>query len=190
MSILRIRILGDPVLRKKCRAVDRLTREDRQLVEDMIETMEDANGAGLAAPQVGVSRRIIVVKDEDDEPLAIVNPKITMRSREIDCSAEGCLSLPGLQADVRRPREVTVRGRGIDGKPLEFAGEELGGRALSHEVDHLDGKLYTDLMEPDTLAWITHRTDEETGEEETVLEPTTVEEAQAYYRMRARRRRG
>jgi len=112
MAVLRIRLLGDPVLRKKCRAVDRITKEDRQLIDDMIETMEEADGAGLAAPQVGVTRKIIVVHDQRDRPTAIINPKIVSRSNEIVCGAEGCLSLPRLQAEVKRPQEAVVRGRG------------------------------------------------------------------------------
>jgi peptide deformylase len=189
MAVLRIRILGDPVLRRKCRAVDRITKEDRRLVDDMIETMEGADGAGLAAPQVGVTRRIIVVHDEQDRPTAIINPKLLSRSNEIVCGVEGCLSLPRLQAEVKRPKEAVVRGRGIDGKPIEITGVDIRGRALFHELDHLEGRLYIDAMEPDTLSWITHREDEETGEEEVVLEPTTVEGAEARFRLLAARRR-
>jgi len=189
MAVLRIRLLGDPVLRKKCRAVDRITKEDRQLIDDMIETMEEADGAGLAAPQVGVTRKIIVVHDQRDRPTAIINPKIVSRSNEIVCGAEGCLSLPRLQAEVKRPQEAVVRGRGVNGKPLEIAGSDIRGRAILHELDHLDGRLYIDVMEPDTLSWITHREDEETGEEEVVLEPTTLEEAEARFRLLARRQR-
>lgn len=190
MAILRIRLLGDPVLRKRCTAVKRLTPEDRQLIRDMIETMEDAEGAGLAAPQVGAARRIIVVRDDHERPVAVVNPKIVSRSSEVVTSQEGCLSLPGLVAEVTRPKEVVVRGRKPNGKPETLESTDLMGRALCHEIDHLDGRLYIDVMEPDSLAWIVRRTNKETGEQETTLEPTTVEEAREHFRgLRARRKR-
>ena len=186
MAILPIRIWGDPVLKKRAAAVDRLTPQDKKLIEDMIETMLEADGAGLAAPQVGVSKRIFVFRRGEDVH-AIINPKIIHRDgRKI--GDEGCLSIPGAQAKVERAARVTVTGRDEKGKALMLEcedGEEQGRAAtcVQHELDHLDGVLYVEKAVPETLSWLIEAVDEE-GEE--ILEMVEVEanEILAAYKRR------
>ena len=175
MATLPIRIWGDPVLKKRASAVDRLTTHDKQLIADMIETMVEADGAGLAAPQVGVSKRIFVFRRGEDIHV-IINPKIIHRDgRKI--GDEGCLSIPGVQAKVERAARVTITGRDDKGKVLTLDcedGEEQGRAAtcVQHELDHLDGVLYVEKAQPETLSWLIEATDEE-GEE--IIETVAVE---------------
>ena len=110
----------------------------------MLETMRAADGVGLAAPQVGVLRRLVVVEVEEGKPIFLINPEITYTSGEQE-GTEGCLSVPGRAGVVRRPQKVTVKATGRDGKPLEITGTDLLARAFCHGIDHLDGKLYTDI---------------------------------------------
>ncbi len=137
---------NDPVLRKVCRPVDKITPRIKQLLADMLETMRDADGVGLAGPQVGVLRRVIVVETEPGQTYMLVNPEITESSGE-QVGDEGCLSLPGESGCVRRPMKVKVRALGTDGKEVEIEGEGLLARAFCHEIDHLDGILYPDRAE-------------------------------------------
>ena len=145
MAIRKIRTMGDKILTKKCRQVEEVTPRIRQLVEDMLDTMYDACGVGLAAPQVGILKRIVVI-DVGEGPLVMVNPQVVKTSGS-QTGDEGCLSVPGKAGTVTRPDEVTVRFMGEDGEWYELEGRELLARAICHECDHLDGKLYIDIVE-------------------------------------------
>ena len=133
-----------PTLRQTSRPVERVTPRIQQLLDDMLETMRAADGVGLAAPQVGVLRRLVVIEVEEDHPIFLINPEIIYEAGEQE-GPEGCLSIPGRSGIVRRPMKVTVRATGRDGKAFEMTGEGLLARAFCHEIDHLDGKLYTDI---------------------------------------------
>ena len=143
MAKLNIRKLGDEVLRKVCRPVDEITPRILTLLDDMVETMRAANGCGLAAPQVGVLRRIVVVEVEEGVVYELINPKIIAYSGEQEAE-EGCLSVPGQWGTTRRPMNVTVRALNRHGETIEVTGHDLLARAFCHELDHLDGKLFID----------------------------------------------
>ena len=145
MAILKIVKFGEPVLRKVARPVEEITPRIKVLVGDMIDTMRAAGGCGLAAPQVGVLRRVAVIEVEDGVVHVLINPKIIAFAGEQQDS-EGCLSNPGEYGITKRPRAVTVRATGLDGKEYELTGQDLLARAICHECDHLDGKLYTDVQ--------------------------------------------
>ena len=136
---------NDPTLRTVCRPVPRITPRIVTLLDDMIETMRDAGGCGLAAPQVGVLRRIAVIEVEEGKVYELINPKIIAFSGEQQ-ESEGCLSNPGLYGITKRPRAVTVRATDRHGNEYELSGTDLLARAICHECDHLDGKLYTDVQ--------------------------------------------
>ena len=142
MAILNIVKEGDPVLRKECRTVDEITPRILTLLDDMKETLKDANGAGLAAPQVGVLKKIAVVENEG-EYIELINPEIVKREGKQE-EIEGCLSVPGVWGITDRPMKVTVRAMGRDGKEFTVSGEGLLARAFCHELDHLHGTLFTD----------------------------------------------
>ena len=146
MALRNIVTVGDPVLTKKCRPVVKFDDRLAELIEDMKETMQHANGVGLAAPQVGVLRRIVVV-DAGDEIVELVNPEIVSKSKEEQTGVEGCLSLPGEYGIVTRPMYVTVRAQDRHGDWYEYDGEELVARCFCHELDHLDGHMYTESAE-------------------------------------------
>lgn len=153
MAIRDIRILGDPVLREPAEVVLEVDDDIRQLVRDMLETMYHAQGIGLAAPQVGVSRRVIVVDLGDSEEnevgaVALVNPSVVEASRKKDRAPEGCLSIPGMEEVVERAATVTVEGLNPDGETVTLEASGLLGRALQHEIDHLDGVLFFDRISP------------------------------------------
>ena len=145
MAIRNLRYEGDPILRKTSKEVKEETPKIRELIDDMLETMYEANGVGLAAPQVGVLKRIVVI-DVGEGPLVMVNPQVVKTSGS-QTGDEGCLSVPGKAGTVTRPDEVTVRFMGEDGEWYELEGRELLARAICHECDHLDGKLYIDIVE-------------------------------------------
>ena len=145
MAILNIVKEGDPVLRGKCREVGEITPRILTLLDDMIETMRDAGGCGLAAPQVGVLRRIAVIEVEDGNVIELINPKIIAFSGE-QTEQEGCLSNPGEYGITKRPAAVTVRAMNRHGEEFEVTGNDLLARAICHETDHLDGKLYIDVQ--------------------------------------------
>ena len=145
MAKLRIVKFGDPALRKVCRPVDEITPRICTLLDDMIETMRDAGGCGLAAPQVGVLRRIAVIEVEEGKVYELINPKIIAFSGE-QTEQEGCLSNPGAYGYTKRPAAVTVRATDRHGRVYDLSGTELLARAICHECDHLDGKLYTDFQ--------------------------------------------
>ena len=143
MAKLKIRKLGDDCLRKVCRPVDEITPRIITLLDDMVETMRAANGCGLAAPQVGVLRRIVVVEVEEGTVYELINPKIIAFSGEQE-GQEGCLSVPDQWGIVKRPMHVTVEAMNRRGEIVQYTGHELLARAFCHELDHLDGKLYID----------------------------------------------
>jgi peptide deformylase len=149
--ILPIRVLGDPVLRRRAEAVGPVTDQTRRLVDDLFETMYLAKGIGLAAPQVGVSERLFVV-DVDGARHVFVNPELVSVSPATALGEEGCLSIPEVFAEVMRPATVTMRGHTLDGEPFELTADELLGRCLQHEFDHLEGKLF-----PDHLSFLKRR---------------------------------
>lgn len=143
MAKLKILKVGDNALRKVCRPVDTITPRVITLIDDMIETMRAANGVGLAAPQVGVLRRVVVIETEEDGLIELINPKIIAFSGEQE-SEEGCLSVPGRWGITRRPMHVTVRAQNRQGETFDITGSGLLAKAFCHEIDHLDGKLYID----------------------------------------------
>jgi peptide deformylase len=148
--VRKVKVLGDPVLRKEAQEVVAYDEGLRSLVRDMFETMYHEEGIGLAAPQVGVSQRVIVLdlrrEDHDDEPIALVNPRLTWKSAETAKQTEGCLSIPGLEEIVERPAKVRIEARDPEGEPIEMEADDLLARALQHEVDHLDGILFIDRV--------------------------------------------
>ena len=147
MAIRQIRVLGDDVLRKKCKEVKEMTPRMHTLVEDMYDTMYEAMGVGLAAPQVGILKRIVVIyTGEEGECVTLVNPVITLKEGE-QVGEEGCLSLPGKAGTVTRPNYAKVKALNEDMEEVILEGEGLLARAFCHEIDHLDGKLYTRLVE-------------------------------------------
>lgn len=145
MAIRIIRVMGDPVLNKKAKTVTDFGEKTIELIEDMLDTMYEAQGVGLAAPQVGILKRIVVidVSEEQDDPIVLINPEIIETSGE-QRGGEGCLSVPGKVGEVIRPNVVKVRAQDHEGNWFEIEGEELLARAFCHEIDHLDGILYTE----------------------------------------------
>lgn len=146
MAILRIRIAPDPVLREKSKRVRSFDSSIQKLINDMIETMHAAPGAGLAAPQVGIPLRIIVIGIPEQEDICLINPQIVRRSGE-RLVTEGCLSIPGYNAEVKRAVRVTVKGQDRKGKEIRIKGDDILAQALEHEIDHLNGILYIDHLE-------------------------------------------
>ena len=140
MAKLQIRKVGDEALRKTCRPVDTITPRVLTLLDDMVETMRAANGVGLAAPQVGILRRIVVIEVEPGEVIELINPKIIAFSGEQE-EVEGCLSFPGNYGICKRPAHVTVKATDRHGNIFTLTGDELLARAICHECDHLDGKI-------------------------------------------------
>ena len=138
--------MGDPILEKVCKEVKEVTPRIKELIEDMLETMYDANGVGLAAPQVGVLKRIVVIDVTGEDPIVLINPRILETSGE-QTGGEGCLSLPGKSGTVTRPNYVKVKAYDRDMKPFEIEGTELLARAFCHEIDHLDGHMYVEKVE-------------------------------------------
>jgi peptide deformylase len=152
MALHEIVLLGDPVLRREADEITVFGAELDALVRDMFETMYHAEGIGLAAPQIGLSQRIIVIdlrrEDHADEKVAIVNPRITWSSPATEKEPEGCLSIPGLEEVVERAVSVRVEGFDPSGEPLSLEADELFARALQHEIDHVDGILFLDRVTP------------------------------------------
>lgn len=146
MAIRKIRVDGDEVLRKTCKVVDKMTERTMTLIEDMYETMYEANGVGLAAPQVGILKRIVVIDVGDEYAYTLINPEIIEADGE-QVGEEGCLSLPGLAATVKRPNHVVCKALDENMEEIIVEGEGLLARAICHELDHLDGILYKDKAE-------------------------------------------
>ena len=154
MAIREIRKDGDEILRKKSREVEVVDDRIRELLEDMLETMHEANGVGISAVQVGILKRLVVIDLYDgNKPLKLINPVIVKQKGEQEVE-EGCLSFPNQFAKVIRPREVTVKALNEEGKPITVKGKDLLAQALAHEIDHLDGKFFVDIMDPGTLEYI------------------------------------
>jgi peptide deformylase len=157
MAVLKVRRYGDPVLRRRAEPVPNVSAEVRRLVDDMIDTMYDEVGIGLAAPQIGVSLRLMVVGDEEGRGAqALVNPTITEQGGTVTAE-EGCLSLPGIFAPVTRAEWVTMQAQDLDGRPVSITARGLRARVFQHEIDHLDGVLFIDRLEPVTRDRIKRR---------------------------------
>ena len=150
MPVRRIFGFADAALRRKARPVGRIDKATQRLIDDMIETMRAAEGIGLAAPQIGVSERLFVA-ELDDKVYVFINPQIVSLSQETEIAEEGCLSLPGYQGAVERPVRASVRGKNRRGRGQTIEAEGLLARCFQHEIDHLDGVLFTDRMSPDAL---------------------------------------
>ena len=159
MAIRNIRELGDDILRKKCREVREMTPRLRELIGDMYDTMYEAQGVGLAAPQVGILKRIVVI-DVDGTPYTMINPRI-LESRDTQTGSEGCLSVPGKAGIVTRPAYVKAEAWNEDMERYEVEAEGLLARAVCHELDHLDGVMYVDLVEGDIYDVTAEDEDEE-----------------------------
>ncbi len=149
MAIRMIREEGEAVLRKKCKPITEITPKIVELAEDMLDTMYEANGCGLAAPQVGMLKRLVVI-DVGEGPVVLINPEIIETSGE-QTGNEGCLSIPGKMGTVTRPNYVKAKAVDITGQNIIVEGEELMARALCHEIEHLDGILYIDKMEGELM---------------------------------------
>lgn len=145
MAIRTVRVMGDRILTKMCRPIEQMNKKIQNLIDDMIETMYEENGVGLAAPQVGILKRLVVI-DVGDGPIVLINPEIIETSGE-QTGDEGCLSVPGKAGQVTRPNVVTVRAMDENMEPFEITGEGLLARAICHECDHLDGILYVEHVE-------------------------------------------
>ena len=145
MALRQIRTVGDPVLTKTCKEIKEITPKILELADDMLETMYEANGVGLAAPQVGILKRMVVI-DIGDGPILMINPEI-IETSGTQTGDEGCLSLPGKAGTVTRPNYVKTRAFNEDGDEYEIEGTELLARAICHELDHLDGHMYTEKVE-------------------------------------------
>jgi len=157
MAILSVRKYGDPLLRRRARPVDQVTPELRTMIANMTDTMYDEVGIGLAAPQVGHSVRLLVVGDEEGRGVqALVNPVITESGGTVTAE-EGCLSLPGIFADVTRAQWVKLEARDLEGQPVAITARGLRSRVFQHEVDHLDGVLFIDRLDPVTRDRIKRR---------------------------------
>ena len=161
MAIRQIRVQGDEILNKKSRIVKEITPRQEELIKDMIETMHDADGVGLAAPQVGVLRRIAVI-DVGEGSIVLVNPEVIETSGE-QTGQEGCLSVPGKVGIVTRPNYVKVKAFNEKMEEFEIEGEELLARALVHEIDHLDGHVYTEIVQGELMD-VTYEEPEEEDE--------------------------
>ena len=158
MALRQIRTQGDDILAKECRKVEKMTPKIRELIDDMFDTMYEAYGVGLAAPQVGVLKQIVVIDTTGEDPIVLINPEILETSGS-QTGEEGCLSVPGMAGTVTRPNYVKVRAFDEDIQEFILEGEELLARAICHETDHLHGRLYTELVEGEL-----HRTSYEEDE--------------------------
>ena len=158
MAIREVRIMGDDILEKQCKPVTKMTMRTKILIEDMLDTMYEKYGVGLAAPQVGVLKQIVVI-DVGEGPIVLINPEIIEKSGE-QTGDEGCLSVPGMAGQVTRPNYVKVKAQDEDMNEVEYEGEGLLARAFCHELDHLDGHMYTELVEGE-LHHVSYDEDEE-----------------------------
>ena len=150
MAIRQIRVIGDEILRNECKPVTEMTDRTRELIEDMFETMYEAGGVGLAAPQVGIRRQIVVIDVEDGNQYVLINPEI-IEMEGSQTGSEGCLSVPGKSGQVTRPNKVKVKALDENMEEIVLEGEELLARAICHECDHLKGELYVDLVEGELM---------------------------------------
>lgn len=146
MPVLPLRLAPDPILRLKAKRVKNIDGSILTLVVDMIDSMRASQGVGLAAPQIGVSLRVIVIEVPDQDVLTLINPRILRKTGERDVH-EGCLSIPGYRGEIKRAETVVAKGIGLDGKEIRVKAQELLAQALEHEIGHIQGVLYTDLLE-------------------------------------------
>ncbi len=157
MAVREICCLPNQVLKRKAKRVPAIDRSIQRLIDDMVETMQQASGVGLAAPQVGVSLRVVVIQLPDEPPMALVNPEVVRRTGEREVT-EGCLSIPGYFGEVKRSVSVAVRGVDRSGKSIRVRGTGLLAQALEHELDHLNGVLFIDHLDsPDKLHKVTDK---------------------------------
>jgi peptide deformylase len=161
MALRNIRELGESIFNKRCKDVTEMTPRIKELIQDMLDTLYDAQGVGLAAPQVGIMKRIVVIDVDNGNPYIMINPKIIESSGE-QVGKEACLSVPGKSGVVRRPDYVKVEALDVNMRPYELEGTELLARAICHELDHLDGILYIEKVEGELLD---NRDDEEVEDE-------------------------
>ncbi len=150
MALRQIRVQGDPVLEKVCKEVTEVTPRIKELIDDMLDTMYEANGVGLAANQVGILKRIVVIDVTGEDPMVLINPRIIESNGE-QTGNEGCLSVPGKTGVVTRPNYVKIVYKDIEMQDQELAGTELLARAICHELEHLDGHMYTEKVEGDLM---------------------------------------
>ncbi|MBU0607684.1 MAG: peptide deformylase [Armatimonadetes bacterium] len=187
MAQRKILLCTDPILRRKAERVRDIADDTLDLLDEMVEMMLEAPGIGLAAPQVGVSQRCIVARDkadtEEQRIYKIINPRVQSRRGE-QWAYEGCLSLPTLQAEVRRAQEVVVTGLDENGEKIRVEAEGLLARCLQHEVDHLDGVLFIDRAEAESIGWMVPDESEEDGYR---LDSTTIPEVMAAFERMQRR---
>ena len=160
MAIRTMRHLPDPVLRQKAKRVSAIDSSIQRLIDDMVETMQQANGVGLAAPQIGVALRVVVIQMPGEEPVAIINPKMVKRAGEREVT-EGCLSVPGYAGEIKRSISLIVKGQNRQGKAIRLKTTGLMAEALEHELDHLNGILYVDHLESQDKL---HKIEPETGD--------------------------
>jgi len=145
MALRKIREIGDPCLKKVCRKVENFDERLHILIDDMIETLEKANGVGLAAPQVGILRRVVIIDRGEDGIIELINPEVIKTEGCVN-DVEGCLSVPGKAGMVERPKLATVKAFDRYGNPIEYTGEDLYARCICHECDHLEGILYVEKV--------------------------------------------
>ncbi len=162
MAVLSLRVVPDPVLRQKAKRVTKVGASIRKLVKDMVDTMRANHGVGLAAPQVGVSLRVIVIEIPEEPVLALINPRIVKRVGEREVT-EGCLSIPEYRGVIKRAETVTARGLDLDGKEVRRKAQELLAQVLEHEVGHIQGTLYVDLLESMDKLYKLDDTEDEEG---------------------------
>ena len=146
MALRNIRIQGDSILTKECRKIEKMTPKIKELIQDMFDTMYDAYGVGLAAPQVGILKQVVVIDTTGEDPHVLINPEIIETSGS-QTGDEGCLSLPGMSGTVTRPNYVKVKAYNENMEEIILEGTELLARAICHETDHLHGKMYTEMVE-------------------------------------------
>jgi peptide deformylase len=147
MAILPVITMDSPILHRKAKKVKNIDNSIQKLIDDMVETMRHVNGVGLAAPQVGVPLQVVVIQlPDEEEVLTLINPEMVKKSEESEMMTEGCLSLPGYRAEVKRSTLVTVKGRDRQGKLVRIKGEELLAQVLQHEIDHINGVVYVDHL--------------------------------------------
>lgn len=184
MAVRKIIVLGNPILRQKAKPVRKITKAERQLIDDLLETMEAHGGVGLAAPQVGIPQRIFVARWEG-ETFALINPELEWRSKETVAGMEGCLSIPGVQGKVTRHEKIRVRALNADGNPIVLQPEGWLARIFQHEMDHLDGILILDRT--DELFWVVEEEETDEGETKIRLIPTTKSAILAAFQRRRRK---
>jgi len=164
MAVMPVIKMGNPLLHRKAKKVSKIDGSIQKLIDDMVETMHDVGGAGLAAPQVGVPLQVVVIQLPDEEDvITLINPEVVKISEETEMMMEGCLSLPGYNGDVKRSTSITVKARDRQGKPIRIKGEGLLAQVLQHETDHINGIVFVDHLESIDELRKNEEDEEETG---------------------------